>query len=260
MNEQVEPAPADVPNSVQAESAPAAVETSVTPEPPKEETIPKSRFDEVYRHRREAERERDYWKEQAMKQAPKEDPLKLPTPEEHGFDDAKYQTALIEYNKQVARHEAIEVIQTERAREQQQQKAQSFRQREKEYMDKNPEYRDTVYSDAFMSIPLSAEVAGLIAESPDGPAIALALAKDIEQASYIASLPPVLAAKEIGKIEAKLLQAKEAPKPKPVLTNVPPPPPSIEATEPAVEKDPSKMSDEEFSKWRRRQIAQRKVS
>lgn len=248
---QVEPAPAEV-----TESAPVAVETSVTP---KEDTIPKSRFDEVYRHRREAERERDYWKEQAMRQAPKEpEPLKLPTPEEHGFDDAKYQTALIEYNKQIARHEAIEVIKAERANEQQQQKAQSFRQRETDFMATNPEYRDTVYSDAFMSIPLSAEVAGLIAESPDGPAIALSLAKNIEQAAYIASLPPVLAAKEIGKIEAKLLQAKEAPKPKPVLTNVPPPPPSIEATEPAVEKDPLKMSDTEFAKWRRRQIAQRR--
>lgn len=250
------PAPAEI-----AEPAPAAVETSVTPEPPKEETIPKSRFDEVYRHRREAERERDYWKEQAMRPVQKEpEPLKLPTPEEHGFDDAKYQTALIEYNKQIARHEAIEVIQAERAREQQQQKAQSFRQREKEYMDKNPEYRDTVYSDAFMSIPLSEEVAGLIADSPDGPAIALTLAKNIELASQIASLPPVFAAMEIGKIQAKLTQAKEAPKPKPVLTNVPPPPPSIEATEPAVEKDPLKMSDAEFAKWRRRQIAQRKVS
>lgn len=243
------PAPAE-----SAEPAPAAAETSVTPEA----TIPKSRFDEVYRLRRDAERERDYWRELASKNQPKEpEAPTLPTPEQHGFDDAKYQAALTEYNKHVARSEAIAVIQAERAREQQQQKVQSFRQREAEYMAKNPDYRDVVYGEAFMSVPLSAETVSIIAESPDGPAIALHLAKNIEVASHIASLPPVQAALEIGRIEARL--AKEAEKPKP-LTTAPPPPPSIEAVEPAVEKDPLKMSDAEFAKWRKRQIAQRRVS
>lgn len=238
------PAPAET-----TEPAPVAAETSVTPAP--EPTIPKSRFDEVYRRWRETERRLEALE---RPQEPEKE-LTLPTPEQHGFDDAKYQAALTEYNKQVARSEAIAVIQAERVREQQQQKVQSFRQREAEYMAKNPDYRDIVYGEAFMSVPLSAATAELIAESPDGPAIALHLAKNLELASHLAELPPVQAAREIGRIEARL--AKEAEKPKP-LTNAPPPPPSIEAVEPAVEKDPSKMTDAEFAKWRRRQIAQRK--
>lgn len=244
LNQVETPAPAE-----SAEPAPAAAETSVTPEP----TIPKSRFDEVYRRWRDTERRLEAL--ERPKEPEKE--LTLPTPEQHGFDDAKYQAALTEYNKQVARSEAIAVIQAERAKEQQQQKVQSFRQREAEYMAKNPEYRDIVYGEAFMSVPLSAATAELIAESPDGPAIALHLAKNLEVAAHLADLPPVQAAREIGRIEARL--AKEAEKPKP-LTTAPPPPPSIEAVEPAVEKDPLKMSDAEFAKWRKRQIAQRRVS
>ena len=243
LNQVETPAPAAT-----TEPAPVAVETSVTPAP--EPTIPKSRFDEVYRRWRDTERRLE-----ALERPKEPEPLTLPTPEQHGFDDAKYQAALTEYNKQIARSEAMSVIQAERAREQQQQKAQSFRQRESEYMAKNPEYRDIVYGEAFMSVPLSAATAELIAESPDGPAIALHLAKNLEEASHIASLPPVQAAREIGRIEARL--AKEAEKPK-ALTNAPPPPPSIEAVEPAVEKDPLKMTDSEFAKWRKRQIAQRK--
>lgn len=247
LNQVATPAPAET-----AEPAPAAPETSVTPEA----TIPKSRFDEVYRLRRDAERERDYWRELANKSQPKEPEVTTqPTPEQYGFDDAKYQAALTEYNKGVARSEAIAVIQAERAREQHQQRVQSFRQREADFMAKNPDYRDVVYGEAFMSVPLTTETVELIAESPDGPAIALHLAKNLELASQLASLSPVQAAKEIGRIEARL--AKEAEKPKP-LTNAPPPPPSIEAVEPAVEKDPAKMTDAEFAKWRKRQIAQRR--
>ena len=186
-----------------------------------------------------------------------EEPTQLPTPEQYGFDDVKYQTALVEYNKQVARSEAIAVIQAERAREQQQTKAQTFRQRETDFLAKTPDYRDKVYDN---TLPLSSATVELIAESSDGPEVAYFLANNRELAQQIYDLPPVQAAREIGRIEARLAQAREAvpPPPKPVLTQAPPPPPSIEAVEPAVEKDPNKMSDAEFAKWRRRQIAQRR--
>jgi hypothetical protein len=238
MNEaQVNPA-----ETVVAESVPAAAETSVTPVVPEEQTIPKSRFDEVYRHRREAERERDYWREQAMQAKPKEpEPLVLPTPEQHGFDDAKYQSALVEYNRGIAKATAISAYQAEKARDQQQQKAQSFRQLETEFEAKNPQYREKVYNSG---LPISQATAELIADSPDGPAVALYLADNLELAQQIYDLPPVQAARELGRIEARLAQKVT---PKPALTNAPPPPPTIDAGEPAISVDPGGPGGDQLS-------------
>lgn len=251
MNEaQVNPA-----ETVVAEPVAAAAETSVTPVVPEPEpTIPKSRFDEVYRHRRDAERERDYWREQAMQAKPKEpEPLVLPTPEQHGFDDAKYQSALVEYNRGIAKATAISAYQAEKARDQQQQKAQSFRQLETEFEAKNPQYREKVYNSG---LPISQATAELIADSPDGPAVALYLADNIELAQQIYDLPPVQAARELGRIEARLAQKVT---PRPALTNAPPPPPTIDAGEPAISVSPGdaesdKLSISDWMKRRNKQV------
>ena len=246
------PAPAVI-----AESAPAAVETSVVPE----STIPKGRFDEVYGKWKSTERDLEYWRELAVRQN-KPEPVvekapELPTPEQHGFDDAKYQAALTDYNRHIARSEALSVIKAEREQERQQAKVQTFRQREAEFAAKNPAYQEKVYNNA---VPISEAMVELIAESEDGPAVAMYLADNIELASQIYGLSPVQTAREMGRIEARLAQAKVAPVPKPVLTNAPPPPPTIEAVEPAVVRDlgDPKISDAEFAKIRKRQIAQRR--
>jgi hypothetical protein len=84
--------------------------------------------------------------------------------------------------------------------------------------------------------------------------LALYLAEHREVATQIAALPPMAAAREMGRIEAKL----SAPTPAPVVSKAPAPPPKIEAVNPEVAQDPSTMSDKEFATWRRRQIAQRR--
>jgi hypothetical protein len=224
---------------------------------PPEPTIPKSRFDEVYRNWRQEQRDKEFFRDLATKNQPVQkepESLQVPTPEQHGFDDTKYQAALTDYNRSVARSEAITAYKAERAQEQQQTKAAEFRKRENDFMAKTPDYREKVYSQA---TPISQATAELLADSDDGPAVAYYLANNLELAHQIYDLPPIQAAREIGRIEAGLTQ----PTPKPTLrpiTQAPPPPPTIEAVEPALEKDASKMSDTEFAKWRRRQIAQRR--
>ena len=91
--------------------------------------------------------------------------------------------------------------------------------------------------------------------------IAYYLANHREEAMQLYQLPPSLAGREIGKIEAKLAKPATATTVVPLVpkvSNAPPPPAKIEADEPQVDRDPAKMSDTEFAKWRRRQIAQRK--
>lgn len=235
----------------EAEPVAAADETSVAPVV--EPTIPKSRFDEVYGKWRSTERDLEYWRSLAVNKAEPvvEKAPELPTPEKYGFDDAKYQTALVEYYGSIARSEAVSAFRAEREQEQKQQVAQTFKQRETDFAGKTPDYRDKVYSNA---LPVSAVTAELIAESPDGPAIAYYLAENLDVARQIYDLPPLQAARELGRIEARVAQKQEAPKPKPALSQAPPPPPKLDAVDSAIDKDPDSMSIDEWRKHREKQI------
>jgi hypothetical protein len=181
-----------------------------------------------------------------------------PTLAQFEYDEAKYAAAVLEYTRAEASKAAQEVLRTEREKEKAEGRAKSFRERETEFSAKTPDYREKVYSSEFMAVPILPEVAALIAESTDGPGIAYYLAENIPLAAEIARLPPMLAAREIGKIEAKLEQAKATPAP--VVSKAPAPPPKVDAVEPDVKKgiDDPTISDAEFAAIRKRQIAQRR--
>ena len=78
------------------------------------------------------------------------------------------------------------------------------------------------------------------------------LGTDLDEAARITSLPPVQMARELTKLEMKLSQ----PVAKPVSKA--PAPISPIAGGGVTSKDPSEMSDVEFAKWRKSQIAQRR--
>ena len=77
------------------------------------------------------------------------------------------------------------------------------------------------------------------------------LGRDLDEAARIASLPPVLMARELTRLEIKLGQTPAKP-----VSKVPAPIAPISGTS-GGSKDPSEMSDAEFAKWRKAQIAQR---
>jgi hypothetical protein len=93
-------------------------------------------------------------------------------------------------------------------------------------------------------------VLSAIQESDIGPKIAYYLASNPDEADEIADLTGIAAVRAIGRLEAKLSvkgsNTTKTPAPiKPVGNNS------------SVTKDPAKMSDAEFAKWRKSQIAQR---
>lgn len=179
------------------------------------------------------------------------EPQAPPTLEAHGYDEQKYQAAFLEYAKAEARREAQEALKAERAREQAEAKAQSFKTREAEFLKATPDYQSVVYDP---TTPISPVMAEIIAESDVGPQLAYHLAKNREVARALYNLPPTAAARELGKIEARLSQPKpEAPR----IPTAPPPPPRVDAVEPEVNRDPDKMSMNDWLKWREKQIARR---
>lgn len=251
-----------------AESSPAKADEN-------KETVSKvqSRFDELTKHRREAEREAEkarrdaeYWREQALLRqreqppepvkAPIDEPLK--TEADFDFDSAKYQQYIVGESQRRAVEAAKRELQAERDRQTKAQRDASFASRSKEFAKTVDDFDEVVKSDYLTITPDMAEV---IKESDDGPALAYHLGKNPDVAAKIAQLPPIVAARELGKIEARLAIAREQASAK-AVSKTPPPPPKIEGTNPTTSVKPDladsdKLSDAEWMRLRNKQAARR---
>jgi hypothetical protein len=100
-------------------------------------------------------------------------------------------------------------------------------------------------------VGLSRDFLQFTAASDAGEKLLHHLGNDLDEAARISSLPPVLMARELTKLELRLSQPKVKP-----VSKAPPPITPIAGTS-GGSKDPSEMTDAEFAKWRKAQIAQR---
>lgn len=242
----------------EAESSPAKVESK--PEPDPVDKV-RSRIDELTRLRREAERDRDFYREQALRLQQPQEKATEPAPvsksktlADFQYDEGQYQ----EYLFQEAEKRAVTAAE-KRLREQQEKdtanrRKSEFERKEADFAKTVDDYHEVTRS---ASLPVTAEMAQVIAESDDGPALAYYLGKNIAIAEQISSMPPLAAARELGRIEMKLAAEREKAKEKPV-SKAPPPTPKLEAAEADFEKNPDEMSIEEWKKWRDKRDRARK--
>jgi hypothetical protein len=143
---------------------------------------------------------------------------------------------------------AKQALREERETRGQGRRTSSFASRESEFAKTVSDYREVTRNP---SLPMTQGMVEAIAESEDGPALAYHLGKNPEIAEKLASLPPVAAAREIGKIEARLAYEREKAKQKPVVSNAPPPPPQIAAGDASpkvssTDPESDRLSDEEW--------------
>ena len=115
-----------------ADSSPAAALAGDKPRDPIEDM--QQRVNKVTRNWRETERERDYWREQALKAkpaepAPPEEPAKIPLLADFNYDEGKYQAALLTYTESVAERKARDVLEAERQRQAAETRTQTWQQR-----------------------------------------------------------------------------------------------------------------------------------
>lgn len=97
---------------------------------------------------------------------------------------------------------------------------QLFNEREDEFAERVPDYRDVAYS---KDIEYSRPMLEAVSTSESGPALAYYFGKNPREASRIAHLPPLDAAREIGRLEMKIQSAeKKAPKAPPPVQTVKP--------------------------------------
>ncbi|MCP1679418.1 hypothetical protein [Kerstersia gyiorum] len=223
------------------------------PQRPQQHGVQK-RVDEITRARREAEREAAYWKNIAQgsgKDSGAEQPAAQdkPTPDKFTSYD-EYLEALTDWKADQRISKALaERQQAEQQRQQQehrQQSAQTFSQRTEEFKAATPDFDDVLA--AVADIEVSPEVQDLLMGSEHGPRIVYELAKDPAEARRIASLPPVLAAREIGRLEAKIAAPAAAPAQAapPTVTKAPAPIQPNRSAAGQFTKDPAAMTDEEW--------------
>lgn len=185
---------------------------------------------------------------------------RVPTLADFEYDEAKYQTA----HAQWVQREIERTVSERLARADQDRldrdHVSTFQKREASFEAKNPGYRDLVYREPGEGGPaISEAMAAVIADSEHGPELALYLAKNQEVSRQIHDLPDLAAARELGRIEARFSTPAVASitTKTPQVSQAPAPAPKIEATEPAVSKDPAEMSAKEFATWRRRYISRK---
>lgn len=240
----------------QAESAPAA-----EPEAKPERDKVQERFDKLTREKYEALRAKDAleWelqrlREQAEKAQPEPvAPAKVPSLSDYDFDENQYQAAMVQYAAAEARKAALETLETQRRESEAKARIETWRSRESKFSDKTPDYRESV-SDP--TLPINQSMANIIADMEDGPAVAYYLAKNRDMAEAISKLPPMVAARELGKIEARLAIAP--PKSAPV-SSAPPPPPRIDASAATVsvkttDPESDKLTDAEWMRRRDKEL------
>ena len=245
MSEQSEPteivqseAPIEAVEAVETE-----VEQDAQPEEGEEPRKPRGvqkRIDELTGNWRSAERERDHWREVAMQTLQGAQQYQEPEP---FYDDQAYQyqpdpvqplspQSLLEQAKQLLRQE----------QEQQEigQKAANFK-----ASVSDPETLDFLNSPY---APISTVMAEIMLEHDAGPQIAGWLARNQSEAARIAKLPPHKQALELLKASEK------ATAPKPVRTTSASAPVPTLGGRASPDADPSKMSTEQWMKWRQSQL------
>ena len=263
-------APAKTAPKVEAEAMEAAGEEvqndsgeSATPgddeqAKPKNKGVGK-RIDELTKARYDAERERDYWREQAMRQQgtePDKQPATTerqassdddePTLESCDFDQAEFVRRWYSWRRQ----------QDEKVAEQESRRR-AFEEREAAFRAEHPDY-DAVIRDP--SLPFSQAVAEVISLADNPPAVIYHLAQNREELAAIAQMNSAQMGRAIGRIEAKLstpptpaVETVRQPEPK-TVTKAPPPVTTLSGA-PAVKKAPDEMSMAEYEAHRRAERA-----
>lgn len=239
-----------------AEEQPAAEVEAQEPdaeaEPAKKpKTTAAERIAQITAKRREAEREAQTLKDQndRLQERLAKYETTEPKLEDFEYDENRYQAALsAHHQRQLRKEELAEDAEFAKQRmdnasqQATQAKQEAFQLRAAEFAQTAPDFQQVVSS---ANIPISDEVGAQLMDSDQGPQIAYYLAKNPGEAANIAHLTdPVQAAKEIGRLEARLSQ----PLPK-RTTQAPPPVKAVAGNTGAVpDFDPSSASVDDYAK------------
>ncbi len=189
---------AEVPAPEQAATAAPVTDASLpedqTTEAPK--TFTQEELDAIV-GKRLAREQRKWEREQAQRQAELEarraTPVNPPAPDDF--------TNAAEYAEALAERKAQELVRQREAAQQQAKLLETYHEKEETARGKYDDFEQVAYNP---SLPVTDVMAQTIQASDVGPDIIYWLGSNPKESARIANLPPILQAKEIGKIEAKM--------------------------------------------------------
>lgn len=165
------------------------------PEQPATKTFTQEELDAIV-GKRLAREQRRWEREQAQRLAETQRQTPPPTPPAAtDFDNAEA------YAEALAEQKAEQLLAKREAARQQAALLESYHEKEEDARGRYDDFEQVAYNP---KLPVTEVMAQAIQASDIGPDVIYHLGTDPKEAARIASLPPVLQAKEIGKIEAKL--------------------------------------------------------
>lgn len=177
-------------------------EIEAAEQPPRPRRSVQERIDAVTRGRREAERERDYWREQALNRA---EPDRAFEPEAADDPSAYFDPTDPDHVRALAAEEAraafAEIAYQAQAEQAEAQAIQAWDARQQAFAREAPDYFDVLHATEW---PCSEVMAEAIRTSDEGAAVAYHLASNPDEARRIARLPQLAQIREIGRLESHL--------------------------------------------------------
>ncbi len=248
------PAEADAPEAATPPAEPPKAEEE--PPKPEEPPIPKGvqkRIDRAVRQKYEAEARAKALEEELGRiraQVPQA-PARQPADTEPTIDQFDNLDAFVAAKAKWIAQSQIEHTLTEREKREAAERAaaehqktvESWVRRSAEVASEIPDFEEVVGASDLLVTPA---MHSAIMESELGPKVAYHLATHPEEAESIARMSPAGTLRAIGRLEERLASAKPA-----VKTTEAPPPLKPVGNRATVTKDPGKMSDAEYEKWRR---------
>lgn len=213
--EAVEPAPETpveaVAEEATADPAPAQEESVDTPAEPDgvQKRINKITADKYEEKRRADALQQRLDALEQQTQVPSQQPTAEPTLESCDFDDAKYQSALMDYklDQRMTQQQAQQKQAQEQARVDK--VNQSFNEKVAAFTEKAPDYQEVV-----ANVPtLPTQTLETVMQMDNGAQVAYYLGKHLDVADEIASSNPMIAAMRLGEIRAQLANTKPNTKP-----------------------------------------------
>lgn len=225
----------------------------------------KKRIDKLTKRAAEAEREREYWRQEALKaQAIREAKSEETKPEAkaEGMPQPDDFESHADYVRAVAKWEIKQELKAEKEQAQKAEiqkefssKRERFAKQSEEIAKAESDFEEVM--DGVEGIPMSPALQSIFLESDQGARLAYELARNPDEFRRVNSLSPLAAAREIGKIEARLARESEAKKEtketKTTKAPMPITPVGAKSTG-AVHKPFEEMSFEEYKRYRQKQL------
>lgn len=174
------------------------------------------RIDKLNSRISDKDKEVEYWKAQALKDASAEKKSSFESnavstegkPIADNFDThAEYVEALTDWKTEQKFKEREQKAEKANLQSERQKLVTAYNERAKSFAEKNDDYFDVI--EAVDDIPLPTTLQEIILSSENSAELTYELAKNREELARICKLSPLAVAREIGRIEARLLKASE---------------------------------------------------